>query len=55
MYLANNIQIVGEIRFATKGELIKGLPIPNSFTQQLKLMEKNNVPIVLHLFLYARD
>ena len=56
MYLANNIQIVGEMRFGTKDALVKGLPIPGSFTKQLKIMEKNNVPIVksLHTGLMCR-
>ena len=49
IYLANNIQIVGEMRFGTKDALVKGLPIPSSFTKQLKIMEKNNVPIVKSL------
>ena len=56
MYLVNNIQIVGEMRFGTKDALVKGLPIPSSFTKQLKIMEKNNVPIVksLHMELMCR-
>jgi len=56
MYLVNNIQIVGEMRFGTKDAHLKGLPIPSSFTKQLKIIEKNNVPIVksLHTELMCR-